>query len=443
MSAAVARTGSSMSPMQRRAAWLIAFGEFIDGYDLLVMGVALLFLRPQLHLSTGEIGALGAATFLGAAAGLVVFGDLSDRLGRKAIFMVNLVFFVAFAIASAMVTQVWQLFLVRVLIGVGVGMDIPTSTAYLAEIAPKEKRGALLGSLLNVMWILGALTSTLLALPLMALFGDAAWRWMFGLAAIPAFVVLIARRTLPESPRWLLTRGRVEEARAVYVRLGLDEASGAAILATPPRRASYRDLFRPQWRGRLLLVSAIFFLNCFTGSITTLCTPLVLQSVGALSTQATLLFSATVWITSLAGVITSSLLIDRMSRRTLCYCSVLPYAACAVLLGIFGREDRLVLFAGFYAISFLGWAGIAVLTWVWASELFPTEVRGRAQGVCNGACRLAAAANVYVAPAALAGVGFGPYVASLALPMLIIALLVTLNPLLDSGRREMSEFGAA
>src|SRR5580698_8918899 len=103
-------------------------------------------------------------------------------------------FFVVFAVASAFVTQTWELFLVRFMIGVGVGMDIPTSTSYLAEIAPKERRGAMLGSLLNIMWTLGAMTSTLIALPLLQLFGDNAWRWMLGLAAVPAILILLGRQ---------------------------------------------------------------------------------------------------------------------------------------------------------------------------------------------------------------------------------------------------------
>jgi putative MFS transporter len=121
---------------QRYAAILVACGEFIDGYDLLVMGAAIILIRPQFALSPQQVGLLGAAAFLGAMVGLLVFGDLSDRLGRRAIFVVNLFFFVVFAIASAFVTTTAQLFVMRFLVGVGVGMDIPTSTA----TSPRSRR---------------------------------------------------------------------------------------------------------------------------------------------------------------------------------------------------------------------------------------------------------------------------------------------------------------
>ncbi len=431
-----------LSPRQRYAAVLVAFGEFIDGYDLLVMGVALIFLRPQFGLSPAAVGLLGASTFLGAMIGLLIFGDLSDRLGRRAIFVINLFFFVVFAIASAFVANTTQLFLVRFLVGVGVGMDIPTSTAYLAEIAPRKQRGRILGSLLNIMWILGAMCSTLIALPLTQWFGDQAWRWMLGLAAIPALLILLGRKGLPESPRWLLSRGRVAEAREAFAAFGIT-ATPAMLSAKPRDTGSYSELLRPPYRRRVIWVGLVFMLNCFSGSISSIATPLVLRTVGALSVNATIWFSATVWLTSLAATLLGAVLIDRIGRRTLCYLSVLPYAAVALLLALFAQRSPVILVVGFYAIGFATWMGIAVLVWVWASELFPTHLRGRSQGLCNAGCRLAIAINIFLVPQALAGIGFGPYIALLAVPMLLIALIVSRVSLFDSGRQNLEDLAAA
>ena len=431
-----------LSPKQRYAAILIAFGEFIDGYDLLVMGAAIIFLRREFALTPQAVGLLGASTFVGAIIGLLVFGDLSDRLGRRSIFIVNLFFFVAFALGSAFVTNTTQLFIMRFLVGVGVGMDIPTSTAYLAEIAPSRQRGVVLGSLLNVMWLLGALTSTLLAVPLVAWLGNDAWRWMLGLAAIPALLVLLARQGLPESPRWLLARGRVEEARAAFATFGI-EADQALADLTPRSSGSYGELFGKGYSKRLMLVSIVFLLNCFSGSISTIATPLVLNTVGAMSISATLFFSATVWITSLAGVAVSAVLIDRIGRRKLCYLSTIPYGLIALAMGAFAQSSPVVLVLGFYALSFATWMGIAVLVWVWASELFPTHLRARSQGVGNACCRLAISLNIFLVPIALAGLGFGNYIALLSIPMFLVAAIVASTPLFETSAQDLERLGAA
>jgi putative MFS transporter len=425
---------------QRYAAILVACGEFIDGYDLLVMGAALILIRPQFNLTPQEVGLLGASAFLGAMIGLLVFGDLSDRLGRRAIFIINLVFFVVFSIASAFVTTTAQLFVMRFLVGVGVGMDIPTSTAYLAEIAPRRRRGAMLGSLLNIMWTLGAMTSTLIALPLLALFGDAAWRWMLGLAAVPAILILLGRQGLPESPRWLLARGRTAEAREAFAAFGIDAT--ADMLATAPRRGSYAELLRPPYRNRVFWVGLWFTFNCFAGSIATIGTPLVIKTVGAISTNATLFFSASVWLTATIGVMISSTLVDRIGRRKLCYISTTLFVLFALLQSRFGATSATALVIGFFGMSLSGWSGNAILGWIWSSELFPTHLRGRSQGICNGMCRLAISANIFLVPIALANIGFSLYIGLLAIPYALNAVVVACHPMLEGNQRSLEELAA-
>ncbi len=430
-----------LSFRQKYAAALVAFGEFIDGYDLLVMGAALILLKPQFGLSPAALGLLGASTFLGAILGLLVFGDLSDRLGRRVSLVVNLFFFVVFAIGSAFVTSATWLFVMRFLVGVGVGMDIPTSTAYLAEIAPRRQRGAILGSLLNIMWILGALTSTLIAIPLIAMFGNEAWRWMLGLAAVPALLALLGRQGLPESPRLLLAHGRVEEARAAFEAFGVT-ATDEIMHPEPRNTGSYGELLGPGYGRRAALVSLVFALNCFSGSIGTIAAPLVLKTVGALSNNATLLFSAGVWCVSLVATLTSAVLIDRIGRRKLCYISVFSYGIIALILAAFAQKSAVVLVLGFFALGFATWVGIAVLVWVWASELFPTHLRGRSQGMCNAWCRLAIAANIFLVPIALSTFGFSLYIGLLAIPMFLVGIIVMTNPIFEGSQRKLEHLGA-
>lgn len=414
-----------MTAMQRGAAWLVALGEDIDGYDLLVMGTALIYLKPQLGLTPEATGLLGASTFLGAIIGLLVFGDMSDRLGRRSIFVANLFFFVVFSIVSAFITNVPELFIARFLVGVGVGMDIPTSTAYLAEITPAHRRGAILGSLIQITWVLGALTSTLIALPLGMLFGAQTWRWMFGLAALPALLVLLGRRLLPKSPRWLINQGRIEEARAAFRAFGMPDAvPGNAVR----RSGSYTELFRAPYGRRVFWICALFFMNCLSGSITTIATPFVLRYVGHLSVQSTVIFSAVVWCTALSGAITSYHLIDRIGRRPLTYLSMIPTGTVAIVMG-FVTDHPAALIACFMLFAFFGWLGGASVTWVWSSELFPTHLRGRSQGVCNAVCRLAIAITIFLVPVAQATIGFAPLIIALAGCRFLFAFIVSRQPM--------------
>lgn len=420
-----------MSPRQRYAAVLVALGEFIDGYDLLVIGGALVLLKPQFHLSPAATGAVGAAGFIGAMVGLLVFGDMSDRLGRRAIFVANLVFFVVFSILSAFLTSVPQLLVVRFLVGIGIGMDIPTSTAYLAEIAPARDRGKVVGALTQITWIFGALASTLVALPLQSLFGDAAWRWMFGLAALPAAAVLLGRQGLPESPRWLLAHGRVEEARAALASFGIDARD--VELAVGERRGGWHELFRPPIRRRVAWVSTIFFLNCLAGPIATVAAPYVIHTIGDFSLRTTFLFSTMVWGTSLLGAIGSLLLIDRIGRKRLCYVSLVPAGILALAMAATAGNNPTMLIGGYFAFSFFNWLGAPALQWGWSSELFPTRLRGRGQGFCNAMCRLAISINIFLVPVALASIGFGRFVALLSIPLFAYALIVNRIDMFDSG----------
>jgi putative MFS transporter len=418
-----------MSALQKRAVLLVSMGEFISGYDLLVMGAALIYLRPQFDLSPAATGLLGASTFLGAMVGLLIFGDMSDRLGRRAIFLANLMFFVVFSIASAFITDVTQLFIARFLVGMGVGMDIPTSTAYLAEIAPRKRRGAVLGSLPQIMWILGAMLSTFIALPLDYLAGNQAWRWMFGLAAIPALLVLIGRRLLPESPRWLLSHGRIEEAKDALRRF--DVPVGDKLVADQ-RKGTYADLFRQPFLPRTFWVSTIFFLNCLAGPIATIATPFVLRYIGLMSIQQTIIFSGLVWVTSLIGAAGSFFLIDRIGRKNLCYLSLIPAGICALCMGLFATGNPSLLIALFFLFSFFNWLGAPPLQWAWSSELFPTRLRGRSQGFCNAVCRLAISINIFLVPVAQATVGFGVLVMLLSIPLFLYALIVNRVALFDT-----------
>lgn len=431
------RTGRARTlqkhPLTRRqwhALLLTACGEFIDGYDFLVMGAALLLLRPEFGLTPAETGALGGSTFIGAVVGLLVFGDITDRVGRRAVFVVNLLFFVVFSVASAFVTSVPELFAARFLVGVGVGMEIPASAAYIAEVAPKEVRGAFAGSLVNLAWALGALASTLLAIPLIKYAGDSAWRWMFGIAAVPAALVLLGRQTLPDSPRWLAAHGRLEEAKHTAQVLGTrwDDAW----TRSTGKRGTYIDLLQRPWRLRVIVVGSIFFLNSVTGSLATIAAPYVLDTVGHLSERNSLEFATLIWCTNMVGVAVGALLIDRIGRRRLFFLAAIPQAITAAAMAFLAVGHSHVLVLTYFVFAFFTWLGPAVIVWAWASELFPTFLRGKSQGICNGMGRVAVAVNIFIIPVGVASVGFTWVVLGLAVLVLCMCAVVGASRFLDA-----------
>lgn len=426
-------TATETQPLTRRqwqALLLTACGEFIDGYDFLVMGAALLLLRPQFGLTPAEIGALGGSTFIGAVVGLLLFGDITDRVGRRAVFVVNLLFFVVFSVASAFVTSIPELFAARFLVGVGVGMEIPASAAYISEVAPKEVRGAFAGSLVNLAWAFGALASTLLAIPLIRYTGDSAWKWMFGIAAIPAALVLLGRQTLPDSPRWLAARGRIEDAKRTALAFGVRWDGTWA--GHPGRRGTYADLLKRPWRLRVIVVGSIFFLNSVTGSLATIAAPYVLDTVGRFSERSSLEFAAFIWCTNIVGVVVGALLIDRIGRRRLFLLAAIPQAVTVAAMAFLAVGHSRVLVLTYFVFAFFTWLGPAVIVWAWASELFPTFLRGKSQGICNGMGRVAVAINIFIIPVGIATVGFTWVVLGLAVLILCMCAVVGASRFLDT-----------
>jgi putative MFS transporter len=417
--------------VRRWAPRFVAFGEFIDGYDLLVVGAALLFLKPDLHLTAAQTGWIGAISFVGTAVGLVVFGDLSDRFGRRVIFLINLAFFVVASIASAFVTDVTQLLVARFVVGVAVGMDIPTSASLLAEVAPSARRGRMSGSLPNVMWQCGAITSVLLALALAPVFGNGTWRLLFGIAALPAFAVLLVRQLLPESPRWLRSKGRHEEASLVFAQLGIPEPPPAPA----PSRRGYRELLGRRTFVRLAAVTGFFALQSFGGGVATVSGPLVLDSTG-IGRQHALYLSLAGYVGGLIAVLVGALLIDRVSRRALGIWTCVGVFLAGECLAWLGPKAAAVLIVCYVAYSVLTWLGPGVLSWVWSAEVFPTHLRGLGSGIAQCVTRLSIALNVVLIPVLLADLKLAT-IALYACAYLLAALIVVASPFLATTGRSL------
>ncbi len=428
--------------IKRWSPTLIAFGEFIDGYDLTVIGVAMVFLTKTFTLTATDKGLLVAISFVGTALGLVLFGDIADRVGRKKVFAFNLWVFIVTAVGAAFITQVWMLWVMRFLIGVAIGMDLSTSYAFLAEVAPKSSRGRLAGSLPTITLILGAIFSILLAMFLKAVVPvahhDWVWRGMFLFAALPAFGVLMLRKQLPESPRWLIQKGRDEEAWQILDALELSEE----VLQAPPRRTNreYRRLFKGEARRRVLVCTAFFMLNTTAGPVVSFMGPVIFEQAGVPAGN-NLLISLIANCVGLVAVLIGVRLIDSVNRRSLGLVTAAVLTVAALTMGLLGQASQVALFGSFIAWSFATWLGPAVLCLVWASEAYPTELRGFGQGLTQSLSRMMSATTAFLLPGLISDHGFYA-IAPFSVVYALMFLLVLRNPWLASTAASLEEVTA-
>src|SRR3954451_9682039 len=202
---------------------LATIGGFLFGDDTANIGATLTVLPYE--LGDFASGYLVAGASLGAAAGALCAGRLTDKFGRRSLLIIDALIYAVGAILSAVTPNVVILMIARTLIGLAIGADSAIATAYISEYAPSKRRGAL-GMLQQWMITVGILVSYLVALVVFKLWPDSAssadWRWIFGLGAVPAVIGLVLRFEMPESPRWLLKHEKWEAAKAAFAKLGTD-----------------------------------------------------------------------------------------------------------------------------------------------------------------------------------------------------------------------------
>jgi putative MFS transporter len=246
---------------------VIATAWFFDSIDLGAMTFLLSPISHHFGLTATQTGVLGSASFAGMFFGAIGAGAIADRFGRQRVFKYSIV---AWGLASIGLTLVWNfesLFTFRFLLGIGMGAEFPVAAAILAEFMPSSKRGRY-AALLEGAWPIGFITAGAVSYVLVATaFG---WRGFFAMQAVLAVVALILRRNLPESPRWLASRGHTAEAHRTLTAIedAVQSATGQPLPDPEPvpdahgdnaARGGFRALFVPARRGRTLTVWAVWF----------------------------------------------------------------------------------------------------------------------------------------------------------------------------------------
>lgn len=378
----------SLTKGQRRIAMTAIGGYYVDGYDLLILGGALLAIGPEFGLTAAETGLLTAAAFIGMAVGSPIAGPLTDRFGRKPIFFTSMVLFVVGSLVTLVVQSLVPLVALRLLIGIAIGADMPPSAAMIAEFIPRARRGTFTG-LGGVAWMLGGMTAILVTLLIYMSAGEEQWRWVLATGAVPAFILLLLRHKTPESPHWLRARGRHDDALAAW-----QYAQGEHVME-PEQAPSHgsvdpgsapdglRSLFRKPFGVLMLCICVYWGFNNMYGSAILLYQPTLITRIATPGDYTALLFTgATLLTAAILGLIVCLFVIESLGRRfvALSCMTILIVSSLVIYAGM--GVTWLVLIAFGVAIAVVN-GGTSIAYYAWAPELFPTATRGRAVGIAN------------------------------------------------------------
>ncbi len=232
-----------------------AGSAFLDGYIIGIIGVALSIIKTQFDMSLTMMGLLGTATLVGMFFGGLIGGYLTDIIGRKKMFLIDMIVMLVVSVLQFFANDPIQLVILRIILGIAVGADYPIAGALMAEFSPKKNRGGLLGGI-NSLWYVGYASSFLVGYFMLSI-GDTSWRWMLASSAVPVFLLLIARLNMPESPQWLATKGREKEANAIIQKIFGDNV---VISAAPLSKVktSFLDIFR-NGNGKWTIFVSVFW----------------------------------------------------------------------------------------------------------------------------------------------------------------------------------------
>ncbi|HWW79178.1 MAG TPA: MFS transporter [Steroidobacteraceae bacterium] len=398
MQAQASLDDAPFSAFHRRIAIYSCGGPFCDGYILGIIAAALGPLSSEIGLTAGWQGMVGAAALVGMFVGGLVFGYLTDLLGRRVMYSADLLVLIVASAAQFWVHDRVSLLVLRFVLGLAVGADYPIASALLSEFAPKRQRGMLLAAMIGAWW----LGYTISFIAGYALGNEGlSWRWMLASSAIPAALVSLLRWGTPESPRWLISKGRTGEAQALIQR---HIGSGYGLQESPSAKTAYRTIFRGPYLGRTAFVCVFWSCQVVPTFAIYTFAPDLLRAFGSPDPA----FGAAILsLFFLAGVIPAVLLIDRIGRRPVL---TIPFAVTGVtllLLGWLPRGASILVEVCFIVFAIFN-AGSSVLQWVYPSELFPTEVRATALGFGTAVSRIGAAVGTFLFPIGLTRLGVAP-----------------------------------
>jgi len=429
-----------LSSFHRRIMWLIGAGMFFDGFDIYVAATVLGATFQSGFSTMAQNAQFMSLTFVGMMFGSFLTGFLGDRYGRRFTYQANLAIFGFACLASAFAPSMTALILLRFAMGVGLGAENVVGYSTMTEFIPPEARGKWLGGM-NVVVVSGLPVAALLGTLIIPRLG---WRAMFILGGLGALVVWYLRKALPESPRWLESVGRSEEAEALLQSMEREVSQQHGPLPAPvicrsaPPTRNLGSLLSPLLLPRMIVgATTLIVMNTLIfGFVTWLPTFFVHEGLSIVTSfRYSLVMSLGAPIGSAIGAFTA----DSWGRKpTIAGASLLTI----VLGGIypFIHEPRALLPIGFL-LTIPIYVLVSVLFAIYIPELFPTEVRLRAAGICNTFGRGATILTPFLAVALFRSYGIGG-VLTLMIGLLVVQTAVVLLLGIEPKKRRLEELEA-
>ncbi|WP_213737877.1 MFS transporter [Bradyrhizobium sp. dw_411] len=426
--------------LHRKVFGLVAIGMFFEGFDIYIAASVLGSAFKSGFSTLAQNGLFISVTFIGMTLGALLTGLWGDKFGRRFTYQVNLTLFGVASLASAFAPNMEALIALRFVMGLGLGAENVVGYSIMTEFFPAKVRGRWSGMICTLVTA-GLPVSALLAWLLVPAFG---WRVMFVLGGVGALIAWFLRRSLPESPRWLVSVGREAEADALVADFEREASLQGALTTSDPVSKPFvplakGSLFREPFLSRLIVgcVSLMVVNTLIYGFITWLPTFFIGQGESiARSTGFALLMAVGGPIGSTMGAVSA----DTFGRKP----TIIGAAASAILLCVaFSLSDNSLLTA---AIGFLLtipiYVLVAALFAVYIPELFPTEFRLRGVGICNAAGRSASIiVPLFVGPV------FAHYGVSGVLSIMGVALLIMIGVVaslgVEPGRKGIEEVSVA
>jgi putative MFS transporter len=405
------------------------FGWLFDAMDVGIISFVLAALAKDWKLPPTDVGLIGSAGLAGMFVGAALGGFVADRWGRKTVFQITLL---VFALSTALCAIAWNIesmLVFRFLVGVGLGGELPVVSSLLSEFIPAKHRGRFI-VLLESFWAYGWLVAAIVAFLVIPAYG---WRIAFLIGTFPALYIWIIRRRLPESPRWLESRGRLREAEAIMSSLESEsERVTGTIIAPliptasdPPvsSRGTFTEIWMRQYFRRTLMLWILWFGLVFGYYGVFIWLPSLLVKAGY-SMVNSFLFVIIITLAQIPGYFSAAYLVDRMGRKPVIVGFLLASAACAVLFGRSTTTAEILVWASLMSFFNLGaWGGVYTYT----PELYPTRMRATGAGSAAAFGRVGGIVAPYLVGALLPSIGQAGVLtvnaAMLALAAISVAIL--------------------